>query len=350
MCTGCQSIGPKAIEQSHPLYNDAVISAVDRQLLTNIVRLKYRDNPMFLEVSGVADSRNIGCDVGLKAIELFPKQSTSTKIAPTFLLKNYQQPTISYRPLQGKEFIKHMLTPIPLNVLLGMSTSGWKLQRVFNACVEKMNDIENAPTASGPMPWNRPNYEKFYALTNVLRQLEDAGAIVVGVDPENNKHLIFHIKENFTSSKAVAEFRKILNLNPNKDDFRLEANFLKASKDDIVIRTRSLMGVLFYLSHAVEVPTEDVERGIVQTTVNEDGSVFDWSSNASGTLLKVHCSKTRPENAFVSTYYRGTWFFIDDNDLHSKSTFMFISMLFNLQAGEATSADVAPMLTIPVGR
>jgi hypothetical protein len=29
---------------------------------------------------------------------------------------------------------------------------------------------------------------------------------------------------------------------------------------------------------------------------------------------------------------------------------MFISMLFNLQAGEASSADVVLMLTIPVGR
>ena len=106
--------------------------------------------------------------------------------------------------------------------------------------------------------------------------------------------------------------------------------------------------MLFYLSHAVEVPEEDVSNGFVQVTVDKSGEVFDWTANASGTLLKVHCSDKRPEHAYVSTRYRGHWFYINDNDLHSKSTFMFISTLFNLQAGEASSADIAPTLTIPV--
>jgi hypothetical protein len=89
---------------------------------------------------------------------------------------------------------------------------------------------------------------------------------------------------------------------------------------------------------------------VVQTTVDSDGYAFDWSKNASGTLLRVHCSKEKPMNPFVSTFYRNHWFYISDDDLHSKSTFMFISMLFNLQAGEATANDVAPMLTIPVSQ
>jgi hypothetical protein len=99
----------------------------------------------------------------------------------------------------------------------------------------------------------------------------------------------------------------------------------------------------------VEVPAEDVENGVVQTSFNGDGSVFDWTKNAGGTLLRVHCSKDKPKNAFVATQHRGHWFYIEDDDLHSKSTFMFVSTLFNLQAGEASSADVSPMLTIPVG-
>jgi hypothetical protein len=35
-----------------------------------------------------------------------------------------------------------MITPIPLIVTLGMSSSGWKLQRVFNTCIEKINAVK----------------------------------------------------------------------------------------------------------------------------------------------------------------------------------------------------------------
>jgi hypothetical protein len=269
---------------------------------------------------------------------------------PTFLMKNYQAPTIFYRPVRGREFIKYLMTPIPLNVTLGMSSSGWKLQRVFNMCVEKINDVENAPSASGPTPRNKPNYEKFYEMTDLLKKLEDANLIAIGIDPNNQQGLIMRIKQDTANNTDVIQFKQILGLDQNKNEFFFESNFLKTSSDGLVVRTRSLMWILFYLSHAVDVPFEDIENGIVQTTIAKDGSVFDWSQNASGTLLKVYCSKEKPRDAFVATYYRGYWFYIADNDLHSKSTFMFVSTLFNLQAGEASSADVVPMLTIPIGK
>ncbi|MDR2432595.1 MAG: hypothetical protein LBD34_02465 [Puniceicoccales bacterium] len=348
--TGCQSMGPKIIEQSHPQYNNAVVSAIDNQLLLNIVRLKYRENPFFLEVSGITESRNSGADFGLKALEWFPTDSSKMKVVPNLLVKNYRIPTISYRPVRGKEFIKYLMTPIPLNITLGMSSSGWKLQRVFNTCVEKINDVENAPTASGPTPRHKPNYEKFYEMTNLLKKLEDANLVAIGIDPDNQHGLIMRIKQSTTNNEDVIKFKQILGLDQNKNEFFFDSNFLKTGSDGLVVRTRSLMGVLFYLSHAVDVPAKDIENGVVQTTVAEDGSVFDWSQNASGTLFKVYYSRSKPHDAFVSTYYRGHWFYIADNDLHSKSTFMFVSMLFNLQAGEASSADVVPTLTIPVGR
>jgi hypothetical protein len=344
-CSGCQSVGPRAINQLHSHYNEAVGSVVDRQLLTNIVRLKYRENPIFLEINNITDSHDSGFDLGFKSAEWFPHATADrTKLVPTFIAKNYHRPTISYRPIRGKEFIKHLMTPVPLSVTLGMASSGWKLGRVFNTCVEKINGLENAPSASGPMPWNKPNYEKFYAMTELLSKLESANCVVIGKDPANEQRLIVRLRENVDA----AEFKRMLGLDPNRSEFSFDSNFLKASGCDIVVRTRSLLGVLFYLSHAVEVPAADIERGVVQTTRDDGGAVFDWTQNASGTLIKIHCSATAPQNAFVSINHRGHWFYIDDGDLHSKSTFMFVSMLFDLQAGEASSADVAPMLTIPV--
>jgi hypothetical protein len=355
VCAGCQSIGPAVMKTSHTQYNDAMTTALGSQLLANIVRLKYRDIPVFLEISSVTENWKLGFDIGLDRSELLTndpgaKNVRSSWYGPKAMISESQSPTISYRPVRGKEFIKRMMTPIPLSVTLGMSSSGWKLQRVFNTCIEKINDVENAPSASGPMPRNKPSFEKFYRMTDLLRDLESFGNVTIGVDPANSKNLIMRIRADVGNSKEASEFKRILGLDQGRNEFTFENNFLKSSGEGLVIRTRSLMGILFYLSHAVEVPAEDVEQGVVQTTVDANGKIFDWTENASGTLLKIHCSKIRPRDAFVSTYYRRHWFYIKDDDLHSKSTFMFVSMLFDLQAGEASSADVAPMLTIPIGQ
>lgn len=348
LCAGCHSVGPGTIKESHPRYNDAMGSVIDRQLLTNIVRLKYRENPMFLEINSIAESREFGLDVGFNPIE-FQQRINQTVFKNKTMLRNWQRPTISYRPIRGKEFIKHMMTPIPLNVVLGMSSSGWKLQRVFNTCVERINGLENAVNASGPMPWNKPEYEDFYEMTALLKNLEEARVIKIGRDASTN-NIVMHITENASQAEKISTFKRLLSIDDSKDAFKFANNFLVEDGETLAVKTRSLMGVLFYLSHAVEVPEEDIASGVVQTTIDEEGNTFDWTQNASGTLLNVHCSKERPNDAFVSTFYRGHWFFIKDNDLHSKSTFLFVSTLFNLQAGEASSNDVEPMLTIPISR
>ncbi|MCQ3806891.1 MAG: hypothetical protein KTV16_06360 [Acidimicrobiia bacterium] len=56
----------------------------------------------------------------------------------------------------------------------------------------------------------------------------------------------------------------------------------------------------------------------------------------------------RAEDAYIATYYRGHWFWIEDSDLQSKSTFMLLRQLFDLQAGQSTFQG--PTLTLPVGR
>lgn len=57
---GCQStpVGPRALRSSQHKYNQALIQNSDEQLLANIVRLRYRDNPMFLEVSTMSQTLN----------------------------------------------------------------------------------------------------------------------------------------------------------------------------------------------------------------------------------------------------------------------------------------------------
>jgi hypothetical protein len=66
-----------------------------------------------------------------------------------------------------------------------------------------------------------------------------------------------------------------------------------------------------------------------------------------GDLMRVKSEPKRPKGAAVSVFYRKSWFYIDDSDLDSKTTFSLLSQIFALQSGK--SKTVTPVLTLPVG-
>ena len=106
----------------------------------------------------------------------------------------------------------------------------------------------------------------------------------------------------------------------------------KAGRYEMQIEPRSLLGTMFFLSHAISIPLEHQAAGLVVVTTDEAGSVFEWT-DISGDLLNVKCSKKKPKCAAVAVKYRCYWFYIDDRDHSSKATFALLMQLFELQAG-----------------
>ena len=145
---------------------------------------------------------------------------------------------------------------------------------------------------------------------------------------------------------TIDEIKRLLNLDPNRETFKLTSNPLMRGKDTITITTRSLMSVLFYLSHNVQNPQEHVDEGMVKVTRKPDGSAFDWGETPAGRMFKIQYSDSYPDKGFLAVPYMDHWYYIAHNDIESKSTFMLLTQLFRLQAGSAKMA--APALTIPV--
>jgi hypothetical protein len=77
--------------------------------------------------------------------------------------------------------------------------------------------------------------------------------------------------------------------------------------------------MLFFLAEGIDVPERDTHAGKVAITRHETGELFDWRA-VTGNLLRVHVESTRPPDAVIAVRYRGSWFYIDDADLSSKST------------------------------
>jgi hypothetical protein len=114
----------------------------------------------------------------------------------------------------------------------------------------------------------------------------------------------------------------------------------------LMVSTRSLIGVFQFASKSVQVPQEHIDEGLVRDRGDGSNEVYDWSPVLGG-LIRVKSQKVRPAHAFVTTKYRGYWFFIDDDDLLSKSTFALILELTGLEL--AGGVAPGPLVTIPVG-
>jgi hypothetical protein len=253
-------------------------------------------------------------------------------------------PTITFQPLQGEDFLNKLMPPVPMEAMLRLTQSGWSISRVFRIAVEQTNHLPNAPTASGPTPVSPPEYETFLAVTQQLRKLQQSYGLNLAMDGDR---LALAFDTSRVSSSDCRAFCSDLGIQSGSDAIYVTNKpKLRRSRDELYLQTRSLIGVLFFLSHNVEVPVADQKKGLVTTTLNPDGTPFDWNLLCDG-LMKVKNSATPPADAFVKIQYRGSWFYIADNDLDSKSTFMLLNQVFNLLAGDVKKA--APLLTLPVG-
>ena len=64
-----------------------------------------------------------------------------------------------------------------------LTQSGWNIDRVFGLCFERINNLYNAPTASGPTPQQAPDYEAFNHLLESLSVLQKRQLIEIGTNP-----------------------------------------------------------------------------------------------------------------------------------------------------------------------
>jgi hypothetical protein len=105
------------------------------------------------------------------------------------------------------------------------------------------------------------------------------------------------------------------------------------------------MGVLYMLSHNIDVPQEHVNKGWVRKTLTADGKEFDWDRMLNG-LFTVSVHSEKPSNSGIAVEYKDKWFSIAENDIKSKITITMLSQILAMQAGD--SGVKAPVLTIPV--
>ena len=67
---GCSTVGPRYYEASFNDYTDAISRTSDGQMLGNLVRMRYYQSPVFLQVSNVTTSFSVGGNAGASIVEV----------------------------------------------------------------------------------------------------------------------------------------------------------------------------------------------------------------------------------------------------------------------------------------
>jgi hypothetical protein len=100
MLSGC-TVGPKLYKTSFTQYNDAVRRTLDEQMLANLVRMRYYESPMFLQVSSLNTSFSVGGNVGVSGTNVSGGNDTvGANIGGSYS----ESPTISFSMPESRDY------------------------------------------------------------------------------------------------------------------------------------------------------------------------------------------------------------------------------------------------------
>src|SRR5262245_61755460 len=342
---GCNSIGPGSVTRDRFDYTGAVAESWKSQMLLNLVKLRYGDAPVFLDVGQIvsgytmASTFTAGGSIYSTSgvVPGVPNSSVTLGAQGQYI----DRPTITYSPLAGERFARSLMTPIPPATLLSMIQAGNPVDLVLRLAVHVVNGIYNR---YGGDVRARAADPEFYVLLERLRRVQLSGAIglrVRRIDRDEAVMMVFRGKVDPSVEADVLAARQLLGLDPAGHEFQVVYGSVAANDTQIAILSRSILEILIDLSSFITVPeTHVAERRVTRTAEPEIGP-----SAPIRPLISIGSTSDRPSDAFLAVPYRGCGFRIDDRDLGSKHRFSFLMFVFTLV--ETGGKESAPVLTIP---
>jgi hypothetical protein len=391
---GC--LGPAAVTHTRTKYNEVYRNTNDEQILLNIVRLRYADSPVFVDLPNITSQFELsGLGSYMNGIgNQFPGQAS----LGMGQLSVRDTPTISYHPRSGNEIARALLTPLSAE-LFSIVNAGANIDQFMLMTVNDINDVDNAAHSIAMIPHSPSDNLEFRhgieLLSNLeergmveltMRKLEDSdssdpillekvgGGDLINASKENyvfresgEKHMTVHkqektlvlrVRTEHVNSPEMLELARIFRLKPGLSLYKIKSELSGEHpdrkslaedldlQDTLFINMRSILQVAIFLSKGVCVPDEHLCNGVAPWTLGPDGQMHDWTQLTNG-LFHVCVQKRRPKESEVAVQYRGYWFYVESNDVNSRAVLAILEILFSVQESEGKPAG--PLLSIPLG-
>ncbi len=368
------------------MYNDALQQTESRELLLNLVRMRYLESPEFLGVSSISTQYNFDASVSVGGT-LGISEGEPTRLAEPGARAGFsERPTITFVPRRDPEFAKQLLAPLDLEMLVYLTDYGWAMDRILRVTVATLNDLKNGPSREFSDADEARELSRFSQAAKTLAALRQKGFLHLNLEERLKKQsgplsedkidsgdflaaeregyrlqyfaedqayfitrtdrvLVLSFKEESLNDPQVSAIPEILNVPAGQTQFTLQTRKDSGQKDAITIRMRSILGVFAYLSRGIDVP--DSHFRLVGTEENVEK--IKAGAEVFQDLFRVRVQPSQPERALVAVPFRGHWYYIDEEDLATKRTLGLLSYLVKLKIN-AGGVENLPVLTLPVGQ
>jgi len=331
LLTGCSTAQLSNVQQNRGNYNVALNQSDNEQFLLNIVRMRFDKSPFFIGVDSITTQTTLSYNTGGEDTKVgnIPGQNGAFwNFQPNIEFKH--TPTVTYSPLQGTSYISGLLAPITVTQFNYLVQTNLNLASTFKLTVDNIGTLSNLADT-----WERDGSDgyssgaSFNHLVDFIDQSRVNGKLgLFATNYQNNPALVLVMKDDATAAQVSKElqldktYRKII-LSPMLSTLK--------SGNVVQFRTRSFFAVLNFLSYGVDTSAKDEKKfGVPSNELKVQDQMTD-------SLFRLRSSDTSPMNAYTKVSYEGRWYYLTNDDITSKTTLMFLKLIYSLEAGEVNT-------------
>lgn len=345
LLAGCSRIGPGTVTRDRFDYNTAVSDSWKEQTLLNIVKLRYADMPLFMDVASIVSGYTLESSVNIGG-SLVEGSSNPGNLSLGTAGKYTDRPTITYAPITGAQFNKTFMAPLPPSAVLFMIQAGWPANIVLEISVEAINGLRAQKSGGIGQRVGDPRY---YRMIELFTTIQQSGGFSVRVlsEKDEKETLFMVLRQSNVAPEIIAagdELAGLLGMHRRAEEYKVAFGETAKNDKELAMLTRSLLSIMAELSGQIDVPAHHISEGRTVPSLAESGNI---EQEVARRLISIRHSKDKPEDAFIAVKYKDYWFWIDDRDYKSKRTFAYLMILFSLT--ETGGKEGLPLVTIPAG-
>ncbi len=337
---GCASVGPRTVAVDRFDYSSAIADSWKEQTLLNIVKIRYGDLPVFVDVSSIVAGYSLQTGVTVGGVVSSERAMQGNYGSINGQAVYTDRPTITYVPMTGEKFLRGMITPIDPKNIFFMLQAGYPADFILGLTVESLNGVRNRSVSGGMV---READADFVRVLQLLREVQAAGGVGMRVEEDKARGstaVLFFQRDDLPADLQAksAEIRRLLRLDAGQSKFVLTYSPMRGAANELAVNSRSLLQILQAFASYVEVPEQDLRNKVVAPSLVH-------TETTQRQVGQIRGGPARPETSYVAVQYRGQWFWVDHSDWLTKRALTAVMFFFTL--ADTGGPDKLPLITIP---